>query len=361
MRRLLRWLPVPLWCYLLPSLAVSLGLLPRETADAPLYRPLTEVLLPLALALLLLGVDVRALRRTGAQALLAAAAGAAGIMAGTAACTWLLASRLPAQAWKGAGSLAATWTGGTMNLLAMRAVLDVPEEVFAPLILVDALIAYGWMALLVGLCGWQAKLNGWLRADASMSSGRADPAVLQRHQVRWHRVLAGLLLAAALAAGARALGGWLPTGQLVSSRNGWTVLLVTTAALGLSLLPRVRGVGAQAGGLGYLMLYLVLAATGAQADLRALRAAPAWLLVGGGTVLLHGAVLLAAGRLWRIPLGVLAVASQANVGGVVSAPLVGAVYQQSLAPVGLLLAMAGNALGTYLGVAAAGAARLLTH
>jgi uncharacterized membrane protein len=97
----------------------------------------------------------------------------------------------------------------------------------------------------------------------------------------------------------------------------------------------------------------VLAATGAQADLRALWSAPAWLLVGAGVALLHGLSLLLAGRMLRIPLGILATASQANLGGMVSAPLVGAVYHQSLAPVGLLLAMAGNALGTYIGWCAA--------
>jgi len=56
----------------------------------------------------------------------------------------------------------------------------------------------------------------------------------------------------------------------------------------------------------------------------------------------------------------LATASQANIGGLVSAPLVGAVYHQSLAPVGLLLAMAGNALGTYAGMLAAWLSRWMT-
>ena len=106
---------------------------------------------------------------------------------------------------------------------------------------------------------------------------------------------------------------------------------------------------------------IVLAATGAQADVRALWSAPAWILVGLGVVTLHAAVLLVTGRLLRIPLGILATASQANIGGVVSAPMVGAVYHQSLVPVGLLLAMAGNALGTYFGLLSATIARWLTH
>jgi len=158
------------------------------------------------------------------------------------------------------------------------------------------------------------------------------------------------LITLALAVGARLAAPRLPTSTLVSSSTGWSILLVTTAALGLSLLPTVRRLGSSGSDLGYLCLYLVLAATGAQASLTALWSAPVWLVVGIGTAAVHGAALLAAGRLLRIPLGLLATASQANIGGVVSAPLVGAVYHRSLAPVGLLLAMLGNALGTYFGL-----------
>ena len=57
LRPLFRWLPVPLWCYFLPSLAVAAGWLPHPD---PSYRLLTERLLPLALGGLLIGTDVPA-------------------------------------------------------------------------------------------------------------------------------------------------------------------------------------------------------------------------------------------------------------------------------------------------------------
>ena len=85
--RLFRWLPVPLWCYLLPAIAITLGLLPRGHQG---YPALTGALLPVALGLLLFGTDVPAILRTGGRALLAAAIGAAGIALGTAAWSWIL-------------------------------------------------------------------------------------------------------------------------------------------------------------------------------------------------------------------------------------------------------------------------------
>jgi len=364
LHRLFRWLPIPLWCYALPLLAAELGWLPRQPAT---YRLLTDQLLPVALALLLFGADLPAVMRTGARALLAALVGAAGIVAGTALAVGLLQDALPPDAWKGAGALAGTWTGGTMNLLALRALLAMPDPLFAPLIVVDAAIAYSWMALLVAGSGFQRPLNRWLRATEKWEQLPFSPLASRRKKgaapIFPARRTPSLLLcgaaAVALALGSRLAARALPTSLLVNSASGWTVLLVTTAALALSLAPPLRHVGTHGSVLGYPLLYVVLAATGAQARLDALWSTPAWIAVGLLVVLVHGALLLLAGRAWRIPLGTLATASQANIGGVVSGPLVGAVYHRALAPVGLLLAVAGNAAGTYLGLLAASIAKTI--
>jgi uncharacterized membrane protein len=52
-------------------------------------------------------------------------------------------------------------------------------------------------------------------------------------------------------------------------------------------------------------------------------------------------------------MSLLAAASQANIGGPASAPVVAGIYQPGLAPVGLLLAVLGNIMGTYAGLACA--------
>ena len=362
LRPVFHWLPLPVWCYAIPMALSTAGWLP---AAHPLYPAITGWALPLALGLLLLGVDLRSMAQTGARALAAAAAGAAGVMLGTAVGVHLLARSLPPEAWRGAGALAGTWTGGTMNLLALRALLDTPQSMFAPLIMVDAIIAYGWMAVLVAASGAQPAVDRWLRAIPAAEDAAAEPLPASEPNGRDARgagweLWAAVLLIGALTAVTRVLGERLPRFAFVASSAGWSVLLVTTAALAASLLAPLRHLAGGAARAGYPFLYLVLAATGAQAQAHALLAAPAWLLVGLIVVLIHAVVLLAAGRLLRLPLGILATASQANIGGVVSAPLVGAVYDRALAPVGLVLAMAGNALGTYLGLAAAALCRWLT-
>src|SRR6185295_15212313 len=90
---------------------------------------------------------------------------------------------------------------------------------------------------------------------------------------------------------------------------------------------------------GYAGFYLLLASVGAQGDLRKVLSHPQFVLLGVIVIAVHAVFLCAA--------------SQACVGGYSSAPLVAAIYHPAMAPVGLLLAVLGNVVGTYLGLAVA--------
>jgi uncharacterized membrane protein len=133
----------------------------------------------------------------------------------------------------------------------------------------------------------------------------------------------------------------------IISQTTWAILIVVTGGLLLSLtrLREYEKVGASA--LGYVGLYLLLTAIGAQGDLRAVLDAPVYLLAGAVWIAIHAAVLLVAARLVRAPLFFVATGSMANIGGAASAPVVAGVYHPALAPVGLLMAVAGYILGIY--------------
>ena len=57
-------------------------------------------------------------------------------------------------------------------------------------------------------------------------------------------------------------------------------------------------------------------------------------------------ILLIVAKLIRAPFFFVAVGSQANVGGAASAPIVASAFSPALAPVGVLLAVLGYAVGT---------------
>ena len=134
------------------------------------------------------------------------------------------------------------------------------------------------------------------------------------------------------------------------SAKAWTVILATTIGLIMSVTPARRWEKFGASRMGTTILLLMLTSYGAQTDLRAILHSPAFMAFGAIMVLTHGVVLAFFGRLFRIPLFYLATASQACIGGPVSTPIVAGVYQPSLTHVGVILALIGGAIGTYVGL-----------
>ncbi|MCB0297518.1 MAG: DUF819 family protein, partial [Calditrichaeota bacterium] len=98
---------------------------------------------------------------------------------------------------------------------------------------------------------------------------------------------------------------------------------------------------------GSLLLYILIAAVGMKMDLSGVTSNTGLFLVGILWMGFHILTMIIVARLIRAPFFFLAVGSQANVGGVASAPIVASAFHPSLAPVGVLLAVLGYALGTY--------------
>jgi uncharacterized membrane protein len=349
---LFRRLPAIFWVYFVPMLASTAGLLPTAS---PLYGALTRHLLPAALVLILLSSDLRAIARLGPRALGAMAAAAAGVAAGALAAFLIFGAALGPEAWKGLAALTGTWIGGSANLLAVATALELSPDAQGIAILVDTVVGYSWMGILIALSARQPALDRRLRADRAEVAAIGERLATRLARGRRPTTVGDVTLLVALALGVSALameaGRRLPPVGEVLSPFAWGIVLVTTAGLALSLTPLAKLDGAGASSLGYGAFYLLLAAVGAQADLARIVAQPLWIAAGVVVIAVHALVLVVALKLMRAPSFFLGAASQASIGGYSSAPIVAEIWQPGLAPVGLLLAVVGNVLGTYLGLA----------
>lgn len=359
-RHLFKVLPAVFWIYFLPLLAANFGLLP---AQSPVYGLITTYLLPASLVLLLLPVDLHAILRLGPRALAMYFIGAAGIVAGAVLAFALVRPLVGADFWSGFGALAGSWTGGSANMVAVKEALAVPEAIFAPMVIVDTVVPYLWMGLLIALVGLQGAFDRWNRAERAVLDDLGERAARHVADSGGRRAIGGivltLLVAAAVSGAAHLLARELPQIRDVVSTYTWTILLVTAAGLALSLSPARQLERAGATRTGYDLLYFVLTAIGAKAAVASLGST--LVLIGAGLLIVavHAVFLLIGARLLRAPLFLAAAASQANLGGVASAPVVAEVYQPGLASVGLLLAILGNIAGTWLGIACAQLCRIL--
>lgn len=344
--------PAIVHCYFLPTLSSAFGITPL---GSPAYDWASRFLLPISLFLLMITVDLPAIAKVGRTAIIMMLTGTVGIIIGGPIAFLVFKQWLPPDAWLGLGALSGSWIGGSANFVAIAESIEAPDSILAPAIVVDTVVGYGWMAILLAMSAYQSRWDNAIgaRREAFEEASRhlaALQADAHPAKVRDLLILVGLGVGAAAAA--VAIGDRLPTlgDPTIISRATWSVLVAVTAGILLSFTPisRLEEVGAS--NFGYVALYLLVATIGAKADIRAVLDTPAFLATGLLWIAIHAALLFLMARLLRAPLFFVATASMANVGGAASAPVVAAAYHPAMAPVGLLLAVAGYILGIYGGL-----------
>ncbi len=349
LQKIFRITPAVIYCYFVPTLSTTLGIIPMSS---PVYDWMTRYLLPVSLLLLMIAVDLKSILRLGRTALIMVTAGAVGIMIGAQVAFVVFARWLPLEGWKGLAALTGSWIGGTANMVAIAESVGTPDAIMGPIIVVDTVVGYGWMGVLLFLSAWQALFDRGLRAD---TSALADTNRLLTELDSHHRpttlrdisIIVGLGFAGAVLA--VQLGGFLPVlgDPTIISHTTWAVLIVVTGGLLLSFTPVRKLEEAGASTIGYAALYLLLTAIGAQGNLLEVLSAPAFFFAGMLVIAIHVAVMLATARIVKAPFFFVATGSVANIGGAATAPIVASVYHPAMAPVGLLMAVAGYILGIY--------------
>ena len=359
-----KYLPSMFWIYFVPMLANTVGLIPKES-ETDIYGIITRYGLPGSLALLLISSDIKAILKLGKTALLVMLSGSLGIIIGGPIVFQIFKPWLPSpDFWMGFGALSGSWIGGSANMMAVKEAIGTPQDIFSPMVVVDTICPYTWMFLLIVISRYQSVIDRWNGADASLVEElmqKHREAQLHRHPLRIVPVAVMLLFAAAATGLSIGLAGYFPLIKGVLTISAWPILIATTLGIGLSFTPMKRLEAYGASKIGYWLLYFVLASIGATTDLSALASAPALIVAGFLWIAIHGLFILGSARLLRAPMSLMAAASQANVGGVASTPVLADIYQPGLAPVGLLLAVFGNIIGTYLGLVCSGLCHLVAY
>lgn len=358
-RRFFDVIPPVFWIYFIPMMASTAGLI---NAQSPLYSWAASMLLPMSLFILLITVDIRAILRLGPQAILMFFAGGVGIGLGTCLAFALFKPLVGGEFWAGFAALSASWTGGSANMIAVKEALGTPDAVFTPMVIVDTIVPYAWMGILVIAAGHQEKIDRFNRADRRILDEisrrlAADQPIKAR--IKPAPAFAIILLASAGGIAAQNIAAHLPVVKNVISTTAWAVIAASTLAILMSFGPVKSLERHGSSKIGYFMLYFVLTTIGAKASISNIGHAALLIAAGCVIIAVHAAVLIVMTRLMRAPLFLAAVASQANVGGAASAPIVAEIYQKGFASCGLLLAILGNIIGTYVGICIGQVCRLM--
>jgi uncharacterized membrane protein len=359
--------PSVLLCYLIPSLLNSLGVISGEKSG--LYQVASRYLLPASLVLFTVSLDLNEIWKLRHKAGLMFLTGTVGILLGGPLAILIVSSFAPEivggagpeAVWRGMATIAGSWIGGGANQLAMYEVFQPTPNLFSAMIAVDVIIANLWLAILLYGAAKADKLDRFFKADNTAVFALIEKVEKIRLNSMRIPTLADTTLIAGVGLGvtglAHLLADWIapwisthaPYLEQFSLTSGffWLVVLATAFGMLLSFTEarNLEGVGASR--IGSLFLYLLVATIGMQMDVTAIFSHPGLFLVGFIWITIHMILLIVVAKLIRAPFFFLAVGSEANVGGAASAPIIASAFHPALAPIGVLLAVFGYAIGTY--------------
>ena len=366
-RKFYKVIPMLLLCYFLPSLLTTFGLVNPE--ESQLYFVASRYMLPASLVLLTLSIDLKEVMKLGPKALIMFLTGTFGVVAGGPLAI-LIASFIspetvggagPEAVWKGMTTIAGSWIGGGANQAAMYEIFQPSDKLYSIMITVDVIVAEIWMAFLLIGVGKTKSIDRFFKADASSVINLQEKMHEFSQRIAKIPSLADLMVILGFGLGITGLCHLLadhitpfvlehaPVLERFSLTNKffWLIVLATSFGLGLSF-TKVRNLeGAGASRVGSVFIYILVATIGMKMNILKIFDNPGLFVVGGIWMLFHVVLLIVMAKIIRSPYFFLAVGSKANIGGAASAPVVAAAFHPSLAPVGVLLAVLGYALGTY--------------
>ncbi|HIE45707.1 MAG TPA: DUF819 family protein [Flavobacteriaceae bacterium] len=372
--------------YMLPAVLTTFGIIAPEwtTTSATgeiiehhsnLYYMASRYLLPAALVLMTLSLDLKAVFSLGPKALIMFFTGTIGIIIGGPIAIMLISvfspetvgGAGPDAVWRGLSTLAGSWIGGGANQTAMLEVYGYNQKLYGGMVFVDIVVANIWMALLLIGIGKTKKIDKWLKADTSAIEALKEKVSKFSAEVERNPSTTDMIIMAAIAFGTVSFAHF-GAGHLsvffkgVVSNMGsetfrnsltflgssffWMISISTIIAIILSFTKARDYEGAGASKFGSVFIYILVASIGMKMDLTMIFDKLGLVAIGIVWMTIHAVLLIGVAKLIRAPYFFLAVGSQANVGGAASAPIVAAAFHPSLATVGVLLAVVGYAVGT---------------
>ena len=372
--------------YFIPAIFTTFGVISPEwkttnaageiiSNSSQLYYVASRFLLPAALVLMTLSIDLKAIFNLGSKALIMFFTGTVGVIIGGPLAILLISIFSPETVggadfdavWRGLSTLAGSWIGGGANQTAMLEIYKYNPAKYGGMVIVDIVIANVWMAILLIGIGKKDKINKWLKADTTAIEELKEKVIDFTQKVKKSPTLTDFMIMLAIGFGTVGFGHfsakylsaffsdfvaaidsqtWRNVFSFLGSSFFWLISISTIIAILLSYTKAKNYEGAGASKLGSIFIYILVATIGMKMDLNQAFENPGLIAIGIVWMTIHAILLIIVAKIIRAPYFFLAVGSQANVGGAASAPIVAQAFHPSLATVGVLLAVFGYAIGT---------------
>ncbi len=341
---------------ILTAIVANFGLLPSASNASPIYDSIFKYVAPASIFFLLLGVSLKQLRKAGIPMLIMFFIGAIGTILGVIVAIQLVdGPAVFGDSYNAiAGMMTGTYIGGSVNFNAVALHYDVVREgaVYTGIVVADNIVTAVWMMVTISM---PALLNKWRpRKQLVAQSDGAGEAHDDNEKMNpmTLAVLLGMALLTFL------ISDWIAETLSARGIELPSIIILTTFALILAQFPIVQRLsGAKL--LGMFSVYLFLAVVGAFCEVTALadvgELAGSIILFTVAIVVVHGLFIFIVGLIIKSDWYLMAIASQANIGGGSTALALAKSYnRQDLLLPAILAGSLGSGVGTYFGFLVAG-------
>ena len=333
---------------LLITLAIVLANLRIIPTSAPAYDVVWDYLVPVAIPLLLLQADLKRIVHGSGPTLVAFVIGSAAVVAGTIVSVALF--DLGPNEAELAGIFTGTYIGGGLNFAAVAEATGMQDSsLLAAAVAADNVITNLHFLLIIFIPGiaWMARRYPTHHMD---NAEQFDAQTQSPHSIA-NLDIAGLLGSLALAFLLAALGTFLAE---LAGKEQFSILVITALALLVAtFLPGQVGKLSGHAEAGNVLMFIFLASVGASADIwELIEIAPIFFVFAAVIIIIHLVILFAVGKVMKLDLAELAMASAVCIGGPSSAAALASAkgWRDLLIP-GVLAGSFGYAVGSFIGVA----------
>ncbi len=350
--KIFEYLPAIVILYFLIMTLSTIGVLSKNEEITDTYRAFKSNLLPAMIFLMLLQSDIRKVFKLGKKILFTFFLASFSIALGFIIAFNIFHNYFDSDAWKAFGALSGSWLGGTGNMVAIQGALNLPDSKMGYVLLIDSIDYAIWVMILLSLVRFASKFNRWTKADSSILDNLTSSLNIKDryYSIDFPSLFLMLGLSLLISATSQELAKLMPTTNFLT-KNTWIVIFATIAGIlsGLTSLNREKS----AQPLANIMLYFIVALIASRANFKELTQAPIYIFTGFTIILIHASIMIIFAKIFRLDLFSLGVASLANIGGVASAPILAGAYNKALIPIGVLMAMMGYIIGTFVGLSVA--------
>ncbi|XP_056849625.1 uncharacterized protein LOC108836233 [Raphanus sativus] len=320
--------------------ASNLGII---SSEAPAFSVMMNFLLPLAVPLLLFRADLRRVIQSTGKLLFAFLIGSFATTVGTVLAYYLVPMKsLGSDNWKIAAALMGRHIGGAGNYIAIAKALDVSSSVIAAGLAADSVICALYFMTLFALASKipAESLPPQTSDGVKMNEGRDKISVLQMGT--------GIVVSLAICKVATVFTKYF--GISGGSLPAITAIVVVLATIFPSQFDHLAPAGEA---MALVLMQVFFAVLGASGNIRSvIDTGPSIFIFGLLQIVIHLGVLLGIGKVMKIELKHLLLASNANVGGpTTAAGMATEKGWSSLIVPGILVGIFGIAIATFLGIA----------